>query len=61
MRISADTSKCAGQAPDGTQKCAYREGCLRFMAPENDRQVWGEFWRTSNDDCPQYLSITKQS
>jgi hypothetical protein len=59
MRISADTAKCKGEAPNGEQKCAYRESCLRFMAPENERQVWGEFWR-GGDDCPHYLSIPKE-
>lgn len=58
MKISADTSKCAGQAPDGTLKCAYREQCLRYVAPANDRQVYSEFLR-AGDDCPSYLSVPK--
>lgn len=58
MRISADTAKCKGQAEDGTQVCAYREGCLRYMAPANERQLWADFWK-SGVDCPQYLGIPK--
>jgi len=57
-RISADTAKCAGQAPDGSKQCAYRETCLRFAAPANERQVWADFWK-GGVDCPQYLSIPK--
>ena len=56
MKISADTSKCAWQAPDGTLKCAYREKCLRYVAPSNERQVYSEFWR-AGDDCAQYISL----
>lgn len=58
MKISKDTAKCAGQAPDGTQVCAYREACLRYKAPANDRQVWAEFWK-ADDDCIEYLSLQK--
>lgn len=58
MKISADTAKCAGQAPDGSNKCGYRETCLRYVAPANERQVWAEFHK-SGDDCPHYLSIPK--
>jgi hypothetical protein len=58
MKISADTAKCKGEAPDGTNKCAYREACLRYAAPANERQVWADFWK-SGDDCVQYLSIPK--
>jgi hypothetical protein len=58
MKISADTSKCAGQAADGTNVCGYRETCLRFKAPANERQVWADFHK-AGDDCPQYLSIPK--
>jgi len=58
MKISADTSKCAGQAPDGSKVCGYRETCLRFKAPANERQVWADFWK-GGTDCPQYLSIPK--
>jgi hypothetical protein len=57
-RISADTAKCAGQAPDGSNKCGYRETCLRYVAPANERQVWAELWK-AGDDCPHYLSIPK--
>lgn len=57
-KINADTEMCKGEAPDGTMKCAYREGCLRYMAQPNDRQVWAEFYR-GGDDCPQYLSMPK--
>lgn len=55
-RISADTSKCKGESPDGTNKCGYRDGCLRFVSKANERQVWADFWK-SGDDCPQYLSL----
>lgn len=58
MRISADTAKCTGQAADGTNVCAYREACLRFKAPANERQRWADFWK-AGDDCVQYLSIPK--
>jgi len=58
MRISADTSKCAGQAADGTLKCAYRERCLRYVAPANENQAYAKFW-VNGDDCAHYLSIPK--
>lgn len=58
MKISADTAKCKGEAPDGSNKCAYRDGCLRFMAPTNERQVWADFHK-AGDDCPHYLSIPR--
>lgn len=57
-RISADTSMCKGQSPEGTNVCGYRERCLRYVAKPNERQVWAEFY-LAGDDCPQYLSIPK--
>lgn len=51
-----DTAKCAGQAPDGTQVCAYRHACARYMRPAGDSQVWADFWM-ANDDCAQYISL----
>lgn len=58
MRISADTAKCAGQAADGANVCAYRETCLRYKAPANAYQAWADF-HNAGDDCPQYLSVPK--
>lgn len=58
MKISADTAKCAGQAPDGAQVCAYRERCLRYAAQANDRQVWADLWK-AGDDCVYYISLPK--
>lgn len=53
-----DEPKCTGQAPDGTQVCAYRDNCGRFQRPEGDNQLWREFWR-GGDDCPHYEIISK--
>lgn len=58
IKISADTAKCKGEAEDGENKCAYREGCLRFMAPANEGQYWENLWK-AGDDCPHYLSIPR--
>jgi hypothetical protein len=56
MNPNNEFIKCAGQAPDGTRVCAYRNGCLRFVRPEGDKQSFKPFWQ-GGDDCPQYLSI----
>lgn len=56
MNANNDKAKCAGQAPDGTMLCAYRERCSRFVRPVGDRQRWADFWK-SGDDCPQYESV----
>lgn len=51
-----DLAKCAGQAPDKTMVCAYREQCKRFVMPASEHQAWSEFWR-GGDDCPNYISV----
>lgn len=55
-----DVSKCAGESPTGTMKCAYRDACARFVRPGGDRQVWSDFWR-GTDDCPHYESIPREA
>lgn len=57
-KISADTSMCKGQSPDGENVCGYRERCLRYMAKPNKGQDFKPFY-LAGDDCPQYLSIPK--
>ncbi len=53
-----DDPKCKGQAPDGSQVCAYRDNCGRFQRPAGKTQVWKPFWM-GGDDCPQYEIISK--
>lgn len=49
---------CAGQAPDGTQVCQYRDKCLRFVTQANDQNWYTDFWK-AGDNCPAYLSLPK--
>lgn len=58
IKISADKAKCKGQHDDGTMVCAYRGGCLRYVAPANENHTFEKFY-TAGDDCPQYLSVPK--
>lgn len=51
-----DLAKCAGQAPDGTMVCAYREQCKRYVMPASEHQAWTEFWK-GGDDCASYISV----
>jgi hypothetical protein len=51
-----DLAKCAGQAPDGSMVCAYREQCKRYVMPASNHQAWSEFWR-GGDNCPNYIVI----
>lgn len=53
-----ENPKCKGQAPDGTQVCAYRDNCGRFQRPEGSNQVWKPFY-LGGDDCPHYETIQK--
>lgn len=54
--IDSDKTKCKGEAPNGTNVCAYRTGCLRFVATSINRNDYADFWK-AGDDCPKYLSI----
>lgn len=56
MNPNNDKAKCKGQAPDGTQVCAYREQCARYVRPAGDNQAWADFWM-AGEDCPQYESL----
>ena len=51
-----DFSKCAGQAPDGTMICGYRQQCKRFVMPASEHQLWTDFWK-GGDDCASYISL----
>lgn len=51
-----DLAKCAGQAPDGTMLCAYRERCKRYVMPASEHQAWTDFWK-GGDDCASYISV----
>jgi hypothetical protein len=52
----SDYEYCRGQAEDGTQVCAYREGCKRF-SNGGYRVVFKDFWKSENEDCPKYESL----
>lgn len=48
-----DKSKCAGESEAGSNVCADRARCGRYLRPEGDRQTWDDFWKAGRD-CPQY-------
>lgn len=55
MTLSAinDKSKCAGESDAGSNVCADRARCGRYLRPEGDRQTWDDFWKAGRD-CQWY-------